>query len=342
MTPVLCGSAFKNKGVQPLLDAVIDYLPSPLDVPAGRGHRGHADPGRRGRAHATREASDDEPFAALAFKVMSDPYVGKLTYFRVYSGKLERRRPRAQLDHRPHRARRPHPDDARQPPRGAGRGLRGRHRRRRGPQADLDRRHPVRARRAGGARDDATSPTRSCTSRSSRRPRSTRRSWAWRSPPRRGGPHLPGAHRRGDRPDRDLRHGRAAPRGDRRPAAARVQRRGGRRPAPGGLPRDRARRRPRRWRASSSARPAARASTASSTSTSSRPPARASTSSTRSRAARCRRSSSPPSRRGSRRRSSRASRPAIRWWTCARRSRTASTTTPTPRRSPSRSPARWR
>ena len=129
--------------------------------------------------------------------------------------------------------------------------------------------------------------------------------------PRRGGPDLPGAHRRGDRPDRHLRHGRAAPRGDRRPPEARVQRRGRRRPPAGGLPRDGARRRPRRSRASSSARPAARASTAWSTSTSSRPPARASTSSTRSRAARCRRSSSPPSRRGSRRRSSRASRPAI-------------------------------
>ena len=84
MTPVLCGSAFKNKGVQPLLDAVIDYLPSPLDVPLDRGH------GRRGRTRhpSARKASDDEPFAALAFKVMADPYVGKLTYFRVYSGKL--------------------------------------------------------------------------------------------------------------------------------------------------------------------------------------------------------------------------------------------------------------
>jgi elongation factor G len=82
MTPVLCGSAFKNKGVQPLLDAVIDYLPSPLDVPPVEG----VDPD--GNA-VTRHATDDEPFAALAFKVMADPYVGKLTYFRVYSGKLQ-------------------------------------------------------------------------------------------------------------------------------------------------------------------------------------------------------------------------------------------------------------
>ena len=80
VTPVLCGSAFKNKGVQPLLDAVLDYLPSPLDVPPVEGE----DP-KTGQA-ATREAASTGPFAALAFKVMSDPYVGRLTYFRVYSG----------------------------------------------------------------------------------------------------------------------------------------------------------------------------------------------------------------------------------------------------------------
>jgi elongation factor G len=87
MTPVLCGSSFKNKGVQPLLDAVIDYLPSPMDVPPVEGLepvRGEEE----GRP-ATRAASDDAPFSALAFKVMSDPFVGKLTYFRVYSGTLE-------------------------------------------------------------------------------------------------------------------------------------------------------------------------------------------------------------------------------------------------------------
>jgi elongation factor G len=81
-TPVLCGSAFKNKGIQPLLDAVVDYLPSPLDVPPIEG----TVPGTRERA--TRRADDGEPFAALAFKIMSDPYVGRLTYFRVYSGTL--------------------------------------------------------------------------------------------------------------------------------------------------------------------------------------------------------------------------------------------------------------
>jgi elongation factor G len=87
MTPVLCGSSFKNKGVQPLLDAVIDYLPSPLDVPPVTGTE--LVKGSEGEREATRKAEDSEPFAALAFKIMADPYVGKLTYFRVYSGKLE-------------------------------------------------------------------------------------------------------------------------------------------------------------------------------------------------------------------------------------------------------------
>jgi elongation factor G len=82
VTPVLCGSAFKNKGVQPLLDAVVDYLPSPLDVPPVHG----VDP--RTEHELSRRPAEDEPFSALAFKVMSDPYVGKLTYFRVYSGRV--------------------------------------------------------------------------------------------------------------------------------------------------------------------------------------------------------------------------------------------------------------
>ena len=88
MTPVLCGSSFKNKGVQPLLDAVLDYLPSPLEVPPVEG----LEPDKssdNGGSPAHREASDDAPFAALAFKIMADPYVGKLTYFRVYSGQLD-------------------------------------------------------------------------------------------------------------------------------------------------------------------------------------------------------------------------------------------------------------
>jgi elongation factor G len=82
VVPVLCGSAFKNKGVQTLLDAVVDYLPSPVDIPPVEGADMKTDD------LVQRAASDDEPFSALAFKIMSDPYVGKLTYFRVYSGKL--------------------------------------------------------------------------------------------------------------------------------------------------------------------------------------------------------------------------------------------------------------
>ncbi|MBO1582480.1 MULTISPECIES: elongation factor G [Bacillus] len=80
--PVICGSAFKNKGVQILLDAVIDYLPSPLDVPAIKGIVPDTD------EEVERKSSDEEPFSALAFKIMTDPYVGKLTFFRVYSGVL--------------------------------------------------------------------------------------------------------------------------------------------------------------------------------------------------------------------------------------------------------------
>ena len=81
--PVLCGSAFKNKGVQPLLDAVVDYLPSPLEVPAIKGHIPDSD------EEVVRHSSDEEPLSMLAFKIMNDPFVGSLTFCRVYSGHLE-------------------------------------------------------------------------------------------------------------------------------------------------------------------------------------------------------------------------------------------------------------
>ena len=82
--PVLCGSAFKNKGVQPLLDAIVDYMPSPLDVPAIKGVK------LDGETEDSRPSSDEAPFSALAFKVMNDPFVGTLTFCRIYSGKLEK------------------------------------------------------------------------------------------------------------------------------------------------------------------------------------------------------------------------------------------------------------
>ncbi len=82
--PVICGTAFKNKGVQPLLDAVIDFLPSPLDIPPVEG----VDPDSKDGAIIARKADDKEPFSALAFKIMTDPFVGQLTFFRVYSGVL--------------------------------------------------------------------------------------------------------------------------------------------------------------------------------------------------------------------------------------------------------------
>jgi len=82
--PVLCGSAFKNKGVQPMLDAVVDFLPSPLDVPAIKGVKYQKED-----EAITRKSSDTEPFSALAFKIMNDPFVGSLTFMRVYSGKIE-------------------------------------------------------------------------------------------------------------------------------------------------------------------------------------------------------------------------------------------------------------
>ncbi len=82
ITPVVCGTAFRNKGVQPMLDAVVDYLPSPVDIPPVVGINPH------GKAEVSRKPSDDEPFSALAFKIMNDPFVGHLTFVRVYSGVL--------------------------------------------------------------------------------------------------------------------------------------------------------------------------------------------------------------------------------------------------------------
>ena len=102
MVPVTCGSSYRNKGVQMMLDAVIDYMPAPTDIPAIKGTNPETD------AEEERPASDDEPFAALAFKIATDPFVGKLCFFRVYSGN------RIQLCQGQQRASGQNPPDARQ------------------------------------------------------------------------------------------------------------------------------------------------------------------------------------------------------------------------------------
>ena len=132
--PVLCGSAFKNKGVQPLLDAVVWYLPSPLDLPPVAGFK----PGNES-VILERPPSDDEPFSALAFKIMSDPYVGKLTYFRVYSGHVEQGRRRHQHHRLQEGALRAPAADACVQAGGHRRDLHRRHRCRGWPQAHQDR-----------------------------------------------------------------------------------------------------------------------------------------------------------------------------------------------------------
>src|SRR3546814_5804429 len=93
VVPILNGTAFKNKGVQPLLDAIVDFLPSPLDLPPTKGMN------LKGDEEIERKVSDSEPFSALAFKIMTDPHVGKLTYFRVYSGVLDRKSTRLNSSH---------------------------------------------------------------------------------------------------------------------------------------------------------------------------------------------------------------------------------------------------
>ena len=238
ITPVILGSAFKNKGVQPLLDAVIDYLPSPLDVPPMQG----IDP--KSGDEITREPSPDEPFSALAFKVMSDPFVGKLTYFRVYSGTIKAGDRVLNTTTGKTERDRPHPPDAREPPRGARRDRRGRHRRGRRPQVDDDRRHARDRERADRARVDDVPGSGDLGRRRAEvegRPGQARHG---PRPARRGGSDLPRHLGRGDRPDDHRRHGRAPPRDHRRPPEARVQRRRERRPPAGRLPRDDRRSRP--------------------------------------------------------------------------------------------------
>ena len=132
--PILNGSAFKNKGVQPMLDAVVDFLPSPVDLPPTQGTK----PGKD--EVLERKPDDTEPFSALAFKIMTDPYVGKLTYLRVYSGTLEKGdtviNTTKGIEARAARASAAH---AREQPRGPRHDPHRRHRRRRRPEAGDDR-----------------------------------------------------------------------------------------------------------------------------------------------------------------------------------------------------------
>ena len=139
--PVLCGSAFKNKGVQPLLDAVVDYLPSPLDVPP---IKGIDDKGNE----VVRKPDDKEPMSLLAFKIMDDPFVGTITFCRIYSGTLHERHRRHQLDQGTQGAHRPHAADACEQPRGHQGSLCRRHRRAGRPEGSAHRRHAVRSRRS--------------------------------------------------------------------------------------------------------------------------------------------------------------------------------------------------
>ena len=229
--PVLTGSAFKNKGVQPMLDAVVDYLPSPLDIPPTHGTN------LRGDEDVTREADDKAPFAALAFKIVADPF-GKLTYFRVYSGTINKgdevynsvkeKRERLGRILLMHANQREDLDVAYAGDIVAGLGFKDT------TTGDTlcDRSDPVILERMEfpepvihvaiepKTKSDQDKLGKALKSLSDEDP-------TFRDP-----------HRRRDRPDRHLGHGRAAPRGARRPHAARVRRRGHRRQAAGRLPRD--------------------------------------------------------------------------------------------------------
>ncbi len=137
--PVICGSAFKNKGVQPLLDAAVDFLPSPIEIPPVEG----LDPDHPDKK-VIRKADDNEPLSALAFKIMTDPFVGQLTFIRLYSGQFEDRRQRVEPAPAAARAHRPPVEDARQQARGDQRDLRRRHLRLCRPQEHFHRRHHLR------------------------------------------------------------------------------------------------------------------------------------------------------------------------------------------------------
>ena len=230
--PVLCGSAFKNKGVQQLLDAVVDFLPSPLDIPPVKGVTAKGD-------EVTRASRRHGAVRALAFKIMNDPFVGNLTFFRVYSGTLEAGSNVYNATNGQERAHRPPPAHAREQARGDQGGRRRQHRRGGRPPGhdapatrSATRRAPIvleRMELPGAGHLDRH------RAEDEGRPGQARRRAA---EARDRGPVLPRPHRRGDGPDDHRRDGRAPPRDHRRPPAPRVQGRGERRQAAGRLPRD--------------------------------------------------------------------------------------------------------
>ena len=310
--PMLCGTAFKNKGVQRMLDAVIDFMPSPIDIPPVPGTDDDDKPVDAPAPTTTRSSS------ALAFKLMTDPYVGQLTFVRVYSGVLKSGdsvyNPIRGKKERIGRILQMHANQREE----IKEILRRRHRRLRRPEGRDHRRDAVRSGRDHHAREDGLPGAGDLAGRRAEdqgRPGKDghRARAAWRRKTRRSACSTDEE----SRPDHHLRHGRAAPRDHRRPHEARVRRRGQRRQAAGGLPRDdpQAGRRdvegkfvtPVGRQGPVRPRRAARSSR--------RSRARASSSSTRSRAAWCRANSSRRSRRASRTRCRTACWPATRWST---------------------------
>jgi elongation factor G len=228
--PVICGASFKNKGVQPMLDCVVDYLPSPLDIPPMQGV--NPDTGET----VTREPVSTAPFSALAFKIMNDPFVGQLVFVRVYSGTLNsgsgvynstrERKERVGRLVRMHANKREEIESV----------SAGRHRGGGRAQGHAHRRYALRSEQAHHPRVDGLSD-------SGHRGRHRAQDQGRRGeagpvarPARPRGPDLQGQCRCGDQPDADPRHGRAPPRDHRRPPAARVQGRRQCRQASGRLP----------------------------------------------------------------------------------------------------------
>ena len=291
--PVLCGSAFKNKGVQPMLDAVVDYLPSPLDVPPIKGIE--PQDRRRDRAQAGRQRA----VRRLAFKIMDDPFVGSLTFSRIYSGTLENGTSAHQLDQGArervgrmllmHANNREEIDEA--------------------FAGDIVALAGLKEARTGDTLCDPQKPVILETMKfpepvieiaiePKTKADQEKMGVALREARGRGSV-VPRRDRSGVRPDHPQGHGRAASRHHGRHPEAQLQGRGQHRRAAGRLPRD-ASRSAARSTTPTRSRPAARASSRGSSSSSSRPsPARASSSRTRSSAARCRRNTSPASRRAS-------------------------------------------